>query len=77
MGIEEAISIPLILFMIFVAPIWVIMHYRARRQISQGLSEEEKASLHNLADKAESMAERIRTLEQILDAESPDWRNKV
>ncbi|TBX25926.1 phage-shock protein [Bowmanella sp. JS7-9] len=74
---EEAISIPLILFMIFVAPIWVIMHYRARRQISQGLSEEEKTSLHNLADKAESMAERIRTLEQILDAESPDWRNKV
>ncbi len=77
MGVEELIGVPLILFMIFVAPIWVVMHYRAQRQVSQGLTNEEKANLQALADKAEAMSERIQTLEAILDAEAPDWRNKV
>lgn len=68
---------PLILFMIFVAPIWVILHYRSKRKIGQGLSAEETAELQNLAQQAEKMRERILSLESILDAESPQWRNKV
>lgn len=77
---EDMIGIiiaPIILFMIFVAPIWVIMHYRSKKQINQGLSEEEYGSLQELADTAEKMADRIQTLEAILDAEAPEWRNKV
>lgn len=68
---------PIIIFMIFVAPIWLIMHYRSKRQISQGLTTEQFHSLQNLAHKADQMADRIKTLEDILDAEAPDWRNKV
>ncbi len=76
MGINEAFSIPLILFMIFVAPIWVIMHYRSKRKISEGLSDVELNQLNDLSRRAERMAERIKTLESILDADSPDWRRK-
>lgn len=68
---------PIIIFMIFVAPIWLIMHYRSKKQVNQGLSEEEFSRLNDLAHKAEKMSERIQTLEAILDAESPQWRNKV
>lgn len=77
---EEAIGIivaPIIVFLVIVAPIWLILHYRSKKQISQGLSEEEFVALNELADKAEQMAERIQTLEAILDAESPEWRSKV
>lgn len=70
-------GISMILFMIFVAPVWLVMHYRSRRQVGQGLSETEIKSLQNLSEKAEVMADRIETLESILDAEAPDWRNRA
>lgn len=68
---------PIIIFMIIVAPIWLILHYRSKKQINQGLSQDEYATLQELADKAEKMADRIHTLESILDVEAPQWRNKV
>lgn len=74
--IAPLIAAPVILFMLFVAPIWVIMHYRSQRKISQGLSEDELAQLQQLARQAEQMRERIQTLEAILDAESPQWRTR-
>ena len=72
----EILVAPFILFMIFVAPLWLILHYRSKKQVSQGLSEHEHRQLVDLADKAEKMAERIQTLESLLDAEAPQWRNK-
>ena len=74
---EEIIVAPVIIFMIVVAPIWLILHYRSKRQISQGFSEEEYIQLSELSELADKMADRIKTLEAILDAESPEWRNKV
>ncbi len=68
---------PIIIFLIFVAPIWLIMHYRAKRQMTQGLSDKEINELNNLAHKAEVLGERVKTLESILDAEAPEWRNKA
>ena len=76
MDIHEIIFVPLILFMIFVAPIWVIMHYRSKNKIGQGLSDQELSQLNELAHRAEKMTDRIKTLEAILDAESPKWRTQ-
>ena len=70
-------GVTFIVFMVFVAPIWLILHYKSRKQVSQGLSDTELRSLQNLAEKAEVMADRIETLESILDAESRDWRNRA
>ncbi|RUO80630.1 envelope stress response membrane protein PspB [Idiomarina tyrosinivorans] len=80
MDIESIVGMliaPIILFMIFVAPFWVIMHYRSKRQVNQGLSESEHAQLRELAVQAEKMRERIKSLELILDAEAPQWREKA
>lgn len=74
---EEIIVAPIIIFMIVVAPIWLILHYRSKRQMSQGFSEEEYIQLSELSELADKMADRIKTLEAILDAETPDWRNKT
>lgn len=76
MDIHELIFVPLILFMIFVAPLWVIMHYRSKNKIKQGLSDTELNQLNELTGRAERMAERIKTLEAILDADSPRWRTQ-
>ncbi|HCH69180.1 MAG TPA: envelope stress response membrane protein PspB [Colwellia sp.] len=68
---------PVIIFMVIVAPIWLVLHYRSKGQVSQGLSEEEYIQLSNLSETADKMADRIKTLEAILDAETPEWRNKL
>jgi phage shock protein B len=78
--VEDIIGLiiaPIVIFMIVVAPIWLILHYRSKREISQGLSEGDYTQLHELAATAEKMNNRIKTLEAILDAEAPEWRNKV
>ena len=68
------LATPLVVFMIFVAPLWLILHYRSKRKVSTGLSAEELEKLKQLAEKAETMQARVKTLEKILDAEAPNWR---
>jgi len=75
--VEEVIVAPLIIFMVVVAPIWLVLHYRSKRQVSQGLSESEYIQLTELSELADKMVDRIQTLESILDAESPEWRKRV
>ena len=67
---------PIILFVIIVAPIWIILHYRSKRQMNQGLNEDERESLALLADQAKRIRERVQTLERILDADAPGWRDR-
>jgi len=67
---------PLIIFLIFVAPLWLFLHYRSKRKSEMGLSEEDNQRLQALSVKAESMQTRIDTLERILDAETPNWRRR-
>jgi phage shock protein B len=68
---------PIIIFMVVVAPLWLILHYRSKKQVSQGLSEHEHRQLLELAQKADKMADRVETLEALLDQEAPQWRRKV
>jgi len=70
------VVVPTALFLIFVAPMWLFLHYRSKRQVSQGLTDEEYQELTQLGHQAEQMAVRIETLESILDAEAPQWRAK-
>lgn len=69
-------EVPLIVFMVIVAPIWIVMHYRAKGSKQGGISEAEHGRLQELAQIAESMVERVETLESILDKETSNWREK-
>jgi len=72
----DILMAPIIIFLIIVAPIWLILHYRSKRQVSQGLTDEEYSQLNELINRADKMAQRIDTLESILDTESPQWRSR-
>ncbi|MCY3839025.1 MAG: envelope stress response membrane protein PspB [Gammaproteobacteria bacterium] len=76
MYLPEFIIAPAVLFLIFVAPLWIIMHYRSKGRSQGMLTADERAELERLASSAEDMRERIETLESILDAETPDWRRR-
>ena len=76
MYLPEFIIAPAVLFLIFVAPLWIIMHYRSKGRSQGLLTADERAELERLASSADDMRERIETLEAILDAETPDWRRR-
>tara|TARA_Y100001956_G_C4118002_1_gene185930 strand:+ start:1464 stop:1697 length:234 start_codon:yes stop_codon:yes gene_type:complete len=67
---------PLIVFLIFVAPLWLILHYRSKKKAAGGLSEEDFQRLQSLSEKADQMQDRVTTLERILDSEAPEWRRR-
>jgi len=68
------LAIPLTIFVLFVLPIWLWLHY-SNRSARGDLSQNEQQRLMQLTDEAKKMRERIQTLEDILDAEHPNWRN--
>lgn len=74
MTILEFLFVPSILFMIFVAPAWVVLHYRSRRRAESSISEHELMQLEELLAKLDKMSDRVATLEKILDERSPSWR---
>lgn len=77
---DEAVGLlvlPLVLFLMFVAPTWLFLHYRSKRRAESALSDDERVELERLTTAAGQMSERIETLESILDERTPDWRNRI
>ncbi|NCH74784.1 envelope stress response membrane protein PspB [Cronobacter sakazakii] len=69
------LAIPLTLFVLFVLPVWLWLHY-SNRSGRDALSQSQQQRLAQLNEEAQRMRERIHALEQILDAEHPNWRNQ-
>lgn len=76
-GIVVAFFVPTVIFLALVAPVWVFMHYRSKQRAQSALSDDERMELELLISQAERMAERIETLEAILDDETPGWRSRA
>ncbi|HTK97921.1 MAG TPA: envelope stress response membrane protein PspB [Pseudomonadales bacterium] len=72
-----AFFVPTIVFLVIVAPLWILMHYRSKQRARGELSAEERQLLELLTVRAERMGERIETLESILDDETPGWRGRL
>lgn len=70
-----AVAIPL--FCIFVAPLWLILHYSTKRRQAQSLTREDEKMLSDLWQLANKMDSRINSLETILDRQVPNWREKA
>lgn len=73
---KEFLFAPTILFILFVAPIWLIMHYRYKSKMIRGISEEEQSHVDDMLETIDKLTERVETLEKILDKEHAQWRNK-
>ena len=67
----------LVLFVLFVMPIWVFMHYKSKARpqsipaTPSSMSDADAADLMKMADR---MDQRVSALEAIMDAEAPGWR---
>ena len=69
------LAIPLTIFVLFVLPIWLWLHY-SNRSSRGDLSQSEQQRLVQLTDQANKMRDRSQALEAILDAEHPNCRDR-
>jgi phage shock protein B len=74
MSLLEFMSVPAILFMVIVAPLWLIFHYKTmwKNQRQQGPAEQK--SVKEMWGVAQRLESRVANLEKLLDAEAPGWR---
>ena len=68
--------VPTVVFLVIVAPLWLILHYRARHRAAAFLDAQDRRDLETLLLDTEEMSRRIETLEAILDVEAPGWRER-
>jgi phage shock protein B len=66
-----------ILFLVVVAPLWIIFHYITIWRSSRRLSSDDEKALGELWQSARRMEGRIESLERVLDAEAPGWRMRA
>ena len=76
MTLLEMLFVPMVLFMVIVAPTWVVMHYRSVNRSSSQLSEDDRQAMEEMLVAVDQMADRIESLESILDADHPNWRQE-
>lgn len=75
-GTLVAFFVPVVVFLVIVAPIWIILHYKSLARAADGLNAGERAELQEMIQVANKMAARIETLEAILDVDTPGWREQ-
>lgn len=64
-----------ILFVVICLPLWLILHYSRSKRAHRILAREDREELQRLEDHAETLSERVDTLEKILDHSAPKWRS--
>lgn len=76
MELYELLFVPTILFMVIVAPIWIVLHYRSLNRSSRSLNEEDRENVEQILVTVDRLTERIQALESILDSDHSDWRDQ-
>ena len=76
MKLFDMLFVPMVLFMLIVVPTWIVMHYRSVSRSSSQLSEDDRQALEQMLVAVDQMADRIESLESILDADHPNWRQE-
>jgi phage shock protein B len=70
----DVLTFLLTVFMIFVAMPWIIFNSIAQWKKSGALTRDDENLLEELHDLARRLDGRLRTVERIVTAENPDWR---
>lgn len=77
MRMLEFLFVPTILFLVVVAPIWIVMHYRSVKSSSRKLEPHDLETVEKMLATLNEMSDRIEALESILEHDHPNWRKHV
>ena len=72
----EDVFLPIIICSIlFIGLPWVIFHYITKWKTAATLTGSDEKLLDDLHDAARRLDDRLQTIERIMTAENPNWRN--
>lgn len=71
---SEAIWIIAVCAIIFIGLPWLFLHYNLQMKRQRGLSIEDERLLDDMHETARRLDERLVSIERILTAENPRWR---
>lgn len=79
MTVPWALAVPVIIFLAVIVPLWITCHYitiwaRMRSGTANPVSRSEE--IEALARSAARLEQRLKSIETILDGDSPDWKKK-
>jgi phage shock protein B len=69
--------VPAVLFMVIVAPLWLIFHYVTVWKTQRNAGRADEGAMKVMGDTARRLEARVAALEKLLDAEAPGWRSKA
>ena len=75
--VANLVQLAIILFLVIVTPVWIIRHYNARKDDAVILANHQKTALEELERTAERMEPGMTAIETILDADSPNWKERM
>ncbi len=71
----EDVFLPIIIVgMLFIGLPWIIFHYITKWRTMKGLTAEDENLLDSLYDTARRLDDRVGTIERIMTAENPGWK---
>jgi phage shock protein B len=71
----EDVLVPIaVVGMLFIGLPWLVLHYLTNWKRARGLSIEDEQLLDNLHDTARRLDDRLQSIERIMTAENPRWR---
>jgi phage shock protein B len=65
------------IFVFVFATIWITRHYRSRKNETSIMTPHEQTILDDLARIADRMERRLETLEKIIEADDPKWKERI
>ena len=68
--------VPAVLFMVIVAPLWLIFHYVTVWKTQRNAGRADQGAMNAMSETARRLETRVAALEKLLDAEAPGWRSK-
>jgi phage shock protein B len=76
MSVLHILFVPAVLFMVIVAPLWLIFHYITVWKTQRNAGRADPGALNGMWETAHRLENRVAALEKLLDAEAPGWRSK-
>lgn len=71
---EDVVVPVLVVGILFIGLPWLILHYLTQWKRAGGLSVEDENLLDDLHETARRLDERLCSIERIIAADNPDWR---
>ncbi|VAV93656.1 Phage shock protein B [hydrothermal vent metagenome] len=74
---EELIIVPIVMGTLFIGLPWLIFHYVTKWKTAATITNEDETLLDELHHMARRLDDRMDTIERIMAADNPDWRQST